>query len=132
MVPWGTGNPISPGYLNTLVFLTGKPPPLSVSVGGGSMSLLCFPCCFRKFGCRLLGRSRFCFLFFRSLMLSQYFFLLFDKYSGHSMTIARKLCLQSCSHLRHNVLYVLRPLSFRNNDHSNFCFFDIRGIQPTS
>ena len=38
MVPWGTGNPISPGYLNTLVFLTGKPPPLSVSVGGGSMS----------------------------------------------------------------------------------------------
>ncbi len=39
MVPWGTGNPISPGYLNTLVFLTGKPPPLSVSVGGGSMSL---------------------------------------------------------------------------------------------
>jgi len=38
MVPWGTGDPISPGYLNTQVFLTGKPPPLSVSVGGGSMS----------------------------------------------------------------------------------------------
>ena len=42
MVPWGTGNPISPGYLNTLVFLTGKPSPLSVSVGGGSMSPLAF------------------------------------------------------------------------------------------
>ena len=38
MVPWGTGNPISSGYLNTLVFLTEKPPPLSVSEGGGSMS----------------------------------------------------------------------------------------------
>ena len=46
------------------------------------------------------------------------------------MMIARKLCLQSCSHLRHSVLYVLRPLSFRKNDHSNFSFFDIRGIQP--
>ena len=40
MVPWGTGNPISSGYLNTLVFLTEKPPPLSVSEGGGSMSLI--------------------------------------------------------------------------------------------
>ena len=38
MVPWGTGNPISSGDLNTLVFLTEKPPPLSVSIGGGSMS----------------------------------------------------------------------------------------------
>ncbi len=38
MVPWGTGDPISSGDLNTLVFLTEKPPPLSVSVGGGSMS----------------------------------------------------------------------------------------------
>ena len=38
MVPWGTGNPISSGYLNTLVFLTEKPPPLSISVGDGSMS----------------------------------------------------------------------------------------------
>ena len=39
MVPWGTGDPISSGDLNTLVFLTEKPPPLSVSIGGGSMSL---------------------------------------------------------------------------------------------
>ena len=39
MVPWGTGNPISSGYLDTLVFLTEKPPPLSISEGGGSMSL---------------------------------------------------------------------------------------------
>ena len=38
MVPWGTGDPISSGDLNTLVFLTEKPPPLSVSIGGGSMS----------------------------------------------------------------------------------------------
>ena len=38
MVPWGTGDPINSGYLNTQVFLTEKPPPLSVSVGGGSMS----------------------------------------------------------------------------------------------
>ena len=38
MVPWGTGDPISSGYLNTLVFLTEKPPPLSVCEGGGSMS----------------------------------------------------------------------------------------------
>ena len=38
MVPWGTGDPINSGDLNTQVFLTGKPPPLSVSVGGGSMS----------------------------------------------------------------------------------------------
>ena len=38
MVPWGTGDPISSGYLNTLVLLTEKPPPLSVSIGGGSMS----------------------------------------------------------------------------------------------
>ena len=38
MVPWGTGNPISSGYLDTLVFLTEKPPPLSFSAGGGSMS----------------------------------------------------------------------------------------------
>ena len=40
MVPWGTGDPISSGDLNTLVFLTEKPPPLSVSIGGGSMSLI--------------------------------------------------------------------------------------------
>ena len=40
MVPWGTGDPINWGDLNTLVFLTEKPPPLSVSVGGGSMSLV--------------------------------------------------------------------------------------------
>ena len=39
MVPWGTGDPISSGDLNTLVFLTEKPPSLSVSIGGGSMSL---------------------------------------------------------------------------------------------
>ena len=38
MVPWGTGNPISSGNLDTLVFLTEKPPPLSFSEGGGSMS----------------------------------------------------------------------------------------------
>ena len=38
MVPWGTGNPISSGNLNTLVFLAEKPPPLSLSEGGGSMS----------------------------------------------------------------------------------------------
>ena len=38
MVPWGTGDPISSGDLNTLVFLTEKPPPLSVSIGSGSMS----------------------------------------------------------------------------------------------
>ena len=38
MVPWGTGDPISSGDLNTLVFLTEKPPSLSVSIGGGSMS----------------------------------------------------------------------------------------------
>ena len=38
MVPWGTGDPISSGDLNTPVFLTEKPPPLSVSIGGGSMS----------------------------------------------------------------------------------------------
>ena len=38
MVPWGTGDPISSGDLNTMVFLTEKPPPLSVSIGGGSMS----------------------------------------------------------------------------------------------
>ena len=43
MVPWGTGDPISSGYLNTLVFLTEKPPPLSVSEGGGSMSLMVLP-----------------------------------------------------------------------------------------
>ena len=42
MVPWGTGDPISPGYLNALAFLAEKPPPLSVSVGGGSMSPLIF------------------------------------------------------------------------------------------
>ena len=42
MVPWGTGDPISSGYLNTLVFLTEKPPPLNVSEGGGSMSLTVF------------------------------------------------------------------------------------------
>ena len=40
MVPWGTGDPISSGDLNTLVFLTEKPPSLSVSIGGGSMSLI--------------------------------------------------------------------------------------------
>ena len=45
MVPWGTGNPISSGYLNALAFLTEKPPPLSVSVGGGSMSHAPFPAC---------------------------------------------------------------------------------------
>ena len=38
MVPWGTGDPISSGYLDTMVFLTEKPPPLSISEGGGSMS----------------------------------------------------------------------------------------------
>ncbi len=38
MVPWGTGDPISSGYLNTLVFLTEKPPPLNFCAGGGSMS----------------------------------------------------------------------------------------------
>ena len=38
MVPWGTGDPISSGYLDTLVSLTEKPPPLSVCEGGGSMS----------------------------------------------------------------------------------------------
>ena len=38
MVPWGTGDPISSGDLNTLVFLTEKPPPLGISIGGGSMS----------------------------------------------------------------------------------------------
>ena len=38
MVPWGTGDPISSGYLDTLVSLTEKPPPLSASEGGGSMS----------------------------------------------------------------------------------------------
>ena len=34
----GKGNPISSGNLDTLVFLTEKPPPLSFSEGGGSMS----------------------------------------------------------------------------------------------
>ena len=38
MVPLGKGNPISSGNLDTLVFLTEKPPPLSFSEGGGSMS----------------------------------------------------------------------------------------------
>ena len=38
MVPLGKGNPISSGNLDTQVFLTEKPPPLSFSEGGGSMS----------------------------------------------------------------------------------------------
>ena len=42
MVPLGKGNPISSGNLDTLVFLTEKPPPLSFSEGGGSMSLCTF------------------------------------------------------------------------------------------
>ena len=49
MVPWGTGDPISSGDLNTLVFLTEKPPPLSVSIDGGSMSLRCRFQCMRFF-----------------------------------------------------------------------------------
>ena len=62
MVPWGTGDPISSGDLNTLVFLTEKPPPLSVSIGGGSMSLtIClFLLCtliINVFGNRLFVRS---------------------------------------------------------------------------
>ena len=49
MVPWGTGNPISSGNLDTLVFLTEKPPPLSFSEGGGSMSRICFEVtCYEK------------------------------------------------------------------------------------
>ena len=42
MVPWGTGNPISSGYLDTLVSLTEKPHLLALAkVVGVCHKLLC-------------------------------------------------------------------------------------------